>query len=49
MDFLPSPERFEKLDPFPIVGFQRKFLKAVKRSAVAEQPYNGFKELWRGP
>jgi hypothetical protein len=34
-------ERFEKLDPFPIVGQRRNFLKGAKRSAAAEQPLMG--------
>jgi len=34
-------ERFEKLDPFPILGFRMNFLKDVKRSAAAEQAFTG--------
>jgi hypothetical protein len=37
----PLTERFEKLDPFPILGFRRNFLKGVKRSAAAEQAFTG--------
>jgi hypothetical protein len=34
-------ERFEKLDPFLILGFRRKFLKGVKRSVAAERAFTG--------
>jgi len=34
-------ERFEKLDPFLILGFRRNFLKGVKRTAAAEQAFTG--------
>jgi hypothetical protein len=36
-------ERFEKLDPFPILGFRMNFLKDVKRSAAAEQAFTGLR------
>jgi hypothetical protein len=34
-------EKFEKLDPFPILVLRRNFLKGVKRSAAAEQAFTG--------
>jgi len=34
-------ERFEKLDPFPILGLRMNFLKDVKRSGAAEQAFTG--------
>jgi hypothetical protein len=34
-------ERFEKLGLFTILGLQRNYLKGVKRSAAAKQPFTG--------
>jgi len=36
-------ERFEKLVPFLILGFRRNFLKSVKRSVAADQPFAGLR------
>jgi hypothetical protein len=42
---VPPLERFEKLDPFPNLGLRRNFFKGVKRSAAAEQPLTGSRNL----